>query len=345
MLLLVLGLAWVTFMGCADGDDDVGDEGAGDDDPATYDWRQVNVLFEIHLHNLIVHEDPAVYGDISDCVLRIGEVLAEHNVKASWGVMEGFATAAAQYEIQEDNVLRDLEALGHEIGMHSLAFDQDPTDVLKEQLGFDPVYSCPGFGGSPTHDEALMVIEQVAVAQGYRMLTDHLGWIAYAPHDDLELIHAWQPSLDPGDGDFTAADPDTDLLMVNQQGGGWVGARDVDTIDASHFAQLQVNAPLDYFLENTEEGKLTVYPVTCHEDLFTTGPLIQAAIAEMLASGGTADWSDLCLADDCDLRDEECSEAALDALDVYLTDVIDPLMAEGKVVSRTYGELYQLYFD
>jgi len=305
---------------------------------------QVNYLWEIHMHNLILHEDEEVYAEISDCVLRIGEVLQSHGVKASWGVMEKFAEAAMLHDATEDHVFSALEAMGHEIGMHSIGYTEDPTEVLTSHFGYSPRYSCPGFSSAPEFEGQLAIIEDMAIDQGYTIVTDHLAWLGDASHDDLDLIYAWPPSLDPEIGDFTVEDPSSGLMMVNQQGGGWVGARDVDVIESRHFEMLEVNSPLEHFVEHAVGDSPVVYPVTLHEDLFTTGPLIQQALEELLASGGEANWNQLCLADDCDLKDEQCSDEALATLDTYLTEVVDPRIASGELVSRTFGEIFDEYF-
>jgi hypothetical protein len=47
----------------------------------------------------------------------------------------------------------------------------------------------------------------------------------------------------------------------------------------------------------------------------------------------------------CVFQDTSCVDSAIDALDNYLTTAIDPLMAEGKIVSNTYSQIYDIYFS
>lgn len=317
------------------------------------------------MHNLAVPENEDVFNNISQCMLRLGETFQKHDVKVSWGVMEYFAEAIKKFQTKENNLLRELERMGHEIGVHSIAYEQDPSDILINDLGFEPEFSCPGIMTQPDFNSQLKLIEDVFLSRDYRILTGHFGWAGYS---DYELIYAWQPSLNPAVADFTHQDPNSSILAINQQGGGWVGANDVDMAGAGHFKALQTNSRMNHFIENSGRGDIIVYPVAVHEDLFTTGQLMRDASEKLeeeyplsecqdnpvLMQQRKSYWEDICLkthcdsegncADQCVARDTSCSDSAIQALDNYLTEVMDPLMAEGKIVSKTYSEIYDIYF-
>jgi hypothetical protein len=305
----------------------------------------VYYLFEIHMHNLGLENNQASFNAISSCMLDVAKVFEEHQVRVAWGVMEHFALAVEKFETQESNLFRQLETHGHEIGVHSLAYDQDASAIMP-RVGFAPKYSAPGFEGG-TRPQQLKLVDELFLSHDYKILT---GNFTQRP---LDRVSAWQPSFDPS-RQFTDEDGANDVLAVNQQGMGWVGANDLDYVRSEEFSKLNRITPWARFFADTKPGNMTVYNVAMHEDLFTTGPKMRDAlkrIAELFPADEPVDeakkaqaWRDLCLRDDCFAYDTECSTDALSALDSYLAETIDPLIDSGKVASRSYSELHDIYF-
>jgi hypothetical protein len=304
----------------------------------------VYYLFEIHLHNLGLESSQTAFGAICSCMVDLAKVFEKHSVKASFGVMQHFALAVEKHQTKESNVFRQLETHGHEIGVHSLAYDQDATAIIP-RIGFAPKYSAPGFEGRP-RPEQLKLIQDLFLSQGYKILA---GNFTAKP---LDRVSAWQPSFDPNK-QFTDQDSLNPVMAVNQQGMGWVGSNDLDAVRPEEFARLNQTTPWAPFFEEAKSGKVTVYNVAVHEDLFTTGPKMRDALKTLAEKFPSDDpttqpqkrqaWTELCLKSDCFAYDDECSTAALSALDRYLTETVDPLIKSGKVVSKTYSEIYDVF--
>lgn len=334
MILLILSI----FYGCEKDDNIVSPE----ESPIYYTW-------EIHLHNVIVPDDSAAFYNICEGLRKIGKVFQDHNIKVNFGVMEYFAVAVMTYQTPDNNILLELEAMGHEIGGHSLGYNENPSDILINELGFAPKFFNPAVAGKNTFEEQIHLIQDIFLSRNYKIMSDSYSWLNNSPGFN-ELTYVWQPSFDTETKNIFVSDPNNDVIAINIQGNGWAGGRDIDIVKNKNFDVLK-NLLLD-FIENKKPGKINIFPVGCHDDLFTTGPLMQEVVStfdSLVAAGAPqSEIEDLIMnsiRNNYDLKDTDFSEEAIQLLDQHLTDFIDPLMNEGIIVSKSYSEIYEIYFN
>lgn len=309
--------------------------------PIYYTW-------EIHLHNVVVPTDSIAFNNICEGLRRIGKVFQDHKIKVNFGVMEYFGVAVMTYQTPENNILLELEEMGHEIGGHSLGYYEDPSDILINELGFTPKYFNPAVAGRNTFEEQMQLIQDVFLSRNYKIMSDSYGWLKYSLGFN-GLTYVWQPSFDTETKNIFVSDPNNDVIAINIQGNGWAGGRDIDIVKSNNFEMLK-NLFLD-FIEYKKTGKINIFPIGCHEDLFTTGPLMQEVVStfDSLTAAGAPqseieNFMQNSISNNYDLKDTDFSEEAIQLLDQHLTNFIAPLINEGIIVSKTYSEIYEIYF-
>lgn len=173
-------------------------------------------------------------------------------------------------------------SVGHEVGVHSLAYNQDASPIMA-RLGLSPKYCAPGFESMGSQQERMKLIQDIFIPYDYKIITGN-----FTIPDPLDRIIAWQPSFET-EKSFLEEDPQNDVLAINQQGMGWVGSNDLDCVGAEQFTKLNQSTPWELFLEKAKSGQVTVYNVAVHEDLFTTGPKMREALATLNEQFPSAD--------------------------------------------------------
>ena len=309
--------------------------------PIYYTW-------EIHIHNIVAPNESVAFNNICEGLRRTARIFENHNIKVNWGVMQNFAEAVVKYQTSEDNIFIELENMGHEIGGHSLGYYEDPSEILINRLGFTPKYFNLGVATVNNFKEQLKLIQNVFLSHNYKIMSDSYSWLSNSPGFD-KLTYIWQPSFDPAVGNLFTSDPNNEVIAINIQGNGWQGGRDIDIVNEGNFEILKVL--LIKFIENSKNGKINVFPIGSHFDVFTTGPLMQEVVATInsleLSRADPAvirNYMQNSLRNNYDFKDIDFSESAISALDNYLTEVIDPLMQKGIIISKTYSEIYEIYF-
>lgn len=306
--------------------------------PIYYTW-------EIHLHNVVVPTDSIAFNDICEGLIRIGTVFQDHKIKVNFGVMEYFAVAVMTYQTPDNNILLELQEMGHEIGGHSLGYNEDPSNILINELAFAPNFFNPGVTGFSNFNQQIQLIQDVFLSNNYKIMSDSYSWLSPSSN----LTYVWQPSFNTETQNILVSDPNNDVIAINIQGDGWAGGRDIDIVKSQNFELLKNS--FGNFMEKKIDGKINVFTVGCHDDLFTTGPLMQEVVStfDSLVAVG-APQSEIenliqnSISNNYDLKDIDFSEQAIQSLDQYLTDFIDPLINKGIIVSKTYSEIYEIYF-
>jgi len=269
------------------------------------------------------YNNPRVFQRHADDIDLLAQIVEAHGGVMVFQAQSPFTTQAIALG---NTLLADLAARGHEIALH---FHEDahlgpnpealPPDqwcaVMKEEIGYiqqaSGVEHVRYWSGGNLYPHLL----EAATCAGLEVNSDWKN-----PHTqttDLSLVgvHPWRPAGSPNGEDVTAFathDPNGAVIFLPE-----------GQYDQSNFASMRRSEDMGgdeaYFeylktqlyasLEAAEPGKVNVFHFTVHPGEFRGGP-----------------------------NDEPFA-----VIDRFLTEVIDPLVAEGRVQWATFSQMADAY--
>jgi len=285
------------------------------------------VAFQLHIEEnpgrpTYYDQDRATFEWYAEVLDRLASTFEAHGAKLSIQTEKNFARADVQFG---RHILRDLVARGHGVGVQShmghhmkelglttdaqkLAYTREVKEAVSRALGSEPT----NLGGGFEMDNVCLLgavkgglwfTSMTAVEKPYHQRTRK------AP----AWLHPWilppTQMIDLSDPRWLAHDDSGGLVYIP----GWFwnsGDFEVDCRSGGGCFEAATES-LEAALESVDERFVNVWWVSSH--LYQTG------------------------------ASEEEVERVLQAYDRWLTEVVDPLVRQGRVVWMTFDEVAQLY--
>ncbi len=173
------------------------EEKADNPNTSQYADPRLNLFYMIHVHsggeNLpeflpLSRED---FDGTAKAIETIARTLESHNAKGIFHIMQNFADAVLRYQGVNNNILRNLQSRGHEIGahVHTDLFNQwEKTRNSIMAAGIENVYSISGIKrvSVPTPD-AFKIIAQI----GFKVVIGNNSPLDPFPMEGLRGATAW----------------------------------------------------------------------------------------------------------------------------------------------------------
>jgi acetyl esterase/lipase len=260
------------------------------------------------------YNDPGAFERAAGDIQAVAEIVAAHDGRMTIQSQSPFTTVAVR---EGSTVLADLEEAGHEIGLHfhedahlgketaSVPLDQW-CEVMREEVGFlhdAGVDEVAYWSGGNLYPQLL----EAAECAGLSVNSDWKNPATQETAPELTGTVPWRPSGGTDGTDVTAFathDPDGPVVFLPE------GAYDRtdyasgrrEMTDEEYFAYLETSLLVS--IEAAEAGKVNVFHFTVHAGEFR---------------GNAND--------------------PFGVIERFLADVVDPLVAEGKVEWATFSEM------
>ena len=270
------------------------------------------------------YRDPQYFAQHVRNLLTLAEVLERHGGRMTVQAQSPFTLVAAE---TENRVLSDLETRGHEIALHfheDAHLGQNPdrlpvsvwSEVMTEEIGYiqdagvlDPVRYWSG-------GNLFTGILEAAAAAGLSVNSDWKNPSTQTTPAALLGVHPWRPAGGTDGTDltrFAAHDPSGRIVFLPNgavESDEWARKREI--VDAGgEAAWLEVLK--EGFLESLARAsadRVSAFHITLHPDEFARDPAGPYAL-----------------------------------IDRFLTEVVDPLVAAGRVKWATHSQVAEAYLD
>ena len=284
------------------------------------------IAFQLHIEEVVERKpydsDRALFEKYADTLDRLASVFEKHGAKISIQTEKNFAIADVKFGRY---ILKELKERGHGVGVQShmghhirelhlntdeekLLYTLGVKEAVSRAIGCEPTNIGGGFEMENVNllgvvEGGLGFTSMTAVEKPYNARTGK------AP----KWLHPWilppTQMMDLSDPSWLAHDPGGSIVYIP----GWYANEvgfEIDCRKDENCFELATQS-LYRALENVDCRFINVWWFSSH--LYQTG------------------------------RDEEEVERVLEAYDKWLTEVVDPLVKQGKVKWMTFDEIAELY--
>ncbi len=271
------------------------------------------------------YADPRFLRRQSSDLRSLAEVVAAHGGRLTVQAQSPFTTALLD---NGDPLLADLAAAGHEIGLHfhedahlgenseSLppetwcAVMQEEIDLLKQASGLERIRYWSGGNLYPR-------LYQAAVCADLDVNSDWKNPSTQSTDQALIGVHPWRPAGGTDGRDvslFASHDPQGPVIFLPEgqyDREDFASMRRDENAGGAEAYFQYLTESLYASLEAAEAGKVNVFHFTVHPGEYRGGP----------------------------------DDPPFEVIDRFLTEVVDPLVAEGRIQWATYSEMADAYAD
>jgi hypothetical protein len=339
----------------------------------------LHVFLEIHLDNSD-YPDKKVVDDVSKTLQRIAGIMEKHNLRATFLSRPQYAEASFKYG---DSTLKNLQRRGHDIGIHTHLYPQE-TDSFTEgfnalkALGISNIISAnPGFILRP--QMPFEVRNQMAQnfkktlekmkENGIKIYSGSFGHGSYSPYSPFRPAGGYYYPDPSGVREIKTSTTGLFVALHGVPAGPymWAAEKDLPVKGERMNRPVEQRVPPSGFFKgmpesNDNEREMIKNGMPVYKEIQETEmieavrPKLERALKDT-TENYPYEFNYLPIAiHELEFMDTKVEDGkripvynegnkGFPALDRFLTEVIDPLIKEGKVQWVTMAELYYKYIE